>query len=143
MKFLINPSNKTAENARNFSFLFVEFLINYLTIKSKNFYKVLRWWTCTTLRLWQPCSFHRATLSCSRNFTTYTKCSSEPFQAYWFRDAPTSLKFNNCTLCPHCIYVFCVYLRKNSDLCHLHRKLIGFYNRDEKCLLRGTDWVVK
>jgi len=20
-------------------------------------------------------------------------------------------------------------------------KLIGFYNRDEKCLLRGTDWV--
>jgi hypothetical protein len=22
-------------------------------------------------------------------------------------------------------------------------KLIGFYNRDEKCLQRGTDWVVK
>jgi len=22
-------------------------------------------------------------------------------------------------------------------------KLIGFYNRDEKCLLRGTDWVFK
>jgi len=21
--------------------------------------------------------------------------------------------------------------------------LIGFYNRDEKCLLRGTDWVFK
>ena len=30
-----------------------------------------------------------------------------------------------------------------SDLCHLHHKLIGFYNRDEKCLLRGTDWVFK
>jgi hypothetical protein len=28
-------------------------------------------------------------------------------------------------------------------LCHLHHKLIGFYNRDEKCLLRGTDWVFK
>jgi len=26
-------------------------------------------------------------------------------------------------------------------LCHLHHKLIGFYNRDEKCLLRGTDWI--
>jgi pectate lyase len=22
-------------------------------------------------------------------------------------------------------------------------KMIGFYNRDEKCLLRGTDWVFK
>ena len=39
----------------------------------------------------------------------------------------------------HCIYVFCVYLRTNSDLCHLQHKLIGFYNRDEKCLQRGTD----
>jgi hypothetical protein len=37
-----------------------------------------------------------------------------------------------CMLCPYCIYVFCVCLRTNSDLCHLHKKLIGFYNRDEK-----------
>ena len=42
-------------------------------------------------------------------------------------------------LCPHCIYVFCIYLRTNSDLCHLQHKLIGFYNRDEKCLLRGKN----
>ena len=40
---------------------------------------------------------------------------------------------------PHCIYVFCIYLRTNSDLCHLQHKLIGSYNRDEKCLLRGTN----
>jgi len=33
-------------------------------------------------------------------------------------------------LAPHCIYVFCIYLRTNSDLCHLQHKLIGFYNRD-------------
>jgi len=46
-------------------------------------------------------------------------------------------------LCPHCIYVFCIHLRTNSDLCHLQHKLIGFYNRDEKCLQRGTDWVFK
>ena len=39
--------------------------------------------------------------------------------------------------------MFCVYLRTNSDLCHLQHKLIGFYNRDEKCLLRGRDWVFK
>ena len=46
-------------------------------------------------------------------------------------------------LCPHCIYVFCIYLRTNSNLCHLQHKLIGFYNRDERCLLRGTNWVFK
>jgi len=61
------------------------------------------------------------------------------FKAYWLRDAPASLTFNNFMLCPHCIYVFCIYLRTNSDLCHLQHKLIGFYNHDEKCLLRGTD----
>jgi hypothetical protein len=42
-----------------------------------------------------------------------------------------------------CIYVFCMDLRTNSDLHHLHHKLIGCYNRDEKCLLRGTNWVFK
>jgi len=42
-----------------------------------------------------------------------------------------------------CICVFCVDLRTNSDLCHLQHKLIGFYNPDEKCLQRGTDWVFK
>jgi hypothetical protein len=66
-------------------------------------------------------------------------CSHEHFRAYWLRDAPTSLTFNNCTLCP----LFCIYLRTNSNLCHLQHKLIGFYNRDEKCLLRGMDWVFK
>ena len=25
-----------------------------------------------------------------------------------------SLTFNNCTFCPHCIYVFCIYQRTNS-----------------------------
>ena len=39
--------------------------------------------------------------------------------------------------------MFCIYLRTNSDLYHLQHHLIGFYNRDEKCLLCGTDWVFK
>jgi hypothetical protein len=39
--------------------------------------------------------------------------------------------------------VLCIYLRTNSDLCHLQHKLIGFYNRYDKCLLHGTDWVFK
>ena len=41
------------------------------------------------------------------------------------------------------LYLFRIYLRTNSDLCHLQHKLIGFYNRDENCLQRGTDWVFK
>jgi len=28
-------------------------------------------------------------------------------------------KPKNCTFCPRCIYVFCIYLRTNSDLYHL------------------------
>jgi len=59
------------------------------------------------------------------------------------RVSPAGLTFQNFTFCPHCIYVFCIYLRTNSDLCHLQHKMIGFYNRDEKCLQRGTDWVFK
>ena len=31
------------------------------------------------------------------------------------------------------LYLCVLYLRTNSDLCHLQHKLIGFYNRDEKC----------
>jgi hypothetical protein len=41
------------------------------------------------------------------------------------------------------VSVFYIYLRTNSYLCHLYHKLIGFYNRDEKFLLRGTNWVFK
>jgi hypothetical protein len=51
--------------------------------------------------------------------------------------------FSNYTLCPHRIYVFCIYLRTNSDLCYLQHKPIGFYNLDKKCLQRGTDWAFK
>jgi len=39
--------------------------------------------------------------------------------------------------------MFFIYLRTNSELRHLQHKLIGFYDRDEKCLQRGTDWVFK
>ena len=86
---------------------------------------------CNVLKCAELCAFIR--LLTKTNF----------FKANWSRDAATVLTFNNCTFCPHCIYVFCIYLRKNSDLCHLQNKLIGFYNRDKKFLHRGTDWVFK
>jgi hypothetical protein len=40
------------------------------------------------------------------------------------------------------IYVFCMDLRTNS-YCSPVQQLIGFYNRDQTCLLRGTMWVFK
>ena len=33
-------------------------------------------------------------------------------------------------------------LRKYSDCCSTRQLLIGFYNRDEVCLLRGTNWII-
>ena len=63
-----------------------------------------------------------------------TSRSPLTFQSLLVTWHTSSLTFNNCTICPHCIYAFCIYLRTNSDLCHLQHKLIGFYNRDEKGL---------
>ena len=40
-----------------------------------------------------------------------------------------------------CIYVFCVDLRTNSDSFPIQHLLVGFYNRNWVCLLRGTNWV--
>jgi hypothetical protein len=77
-------------------------------------------------------------------FVSRWHCRCVQFVEQWALTWCTnSLIFNNCTFCPHCIYVFCMYLRINSDLCHLHHKQTGFYNREEKCLQRGTDWVFK
>jgi hypothetical protein len=64
-------------------------------------------------------------------------------KAYWSRDAQQFNIEQLYALLPHCIFVFCIYLRTNSNLCHLQHKLNGFYNPDEKCLKRGTDWVFK
>ena len=44
-----------------------------------------------------------------------------------------------CVLPTHCIYVFSVDLRTNSD----YFPMIGFYNKEGVCLLCGTDWTFK
>ena len=43
------------------------------------------------------------------------------------------------------LYLCVLYLSENKQrlVWHLQHKLIGFYNRDEKCFLRGTNWVFK
>jgi hypothetical protein len=70
-------------------------------------------------------------------------CSHLTFQSLLVTYCTTSLTFNNCTLCPHCIHVFCIYLSTNSDFCPIQHKLTGFYNQDEKCLLCGTNLFFK
>ena len=40
-----------------------------------------------------------------------------------------------------CIYVFCVDLGTNSDYFTVQHWVVGFYNWDGVCLLRGTVWV--
>ena len=94
--------------------------------------------------------FHQINLNSIRPFCQMQPQGGSPLGClkWTFYSLPVtwctnSLTFNNCTFCPHCIYVFCIYLWTNSELCHLQHKLIGFCNRDEKCLLRGTNWVFK
>jgi hypothetical protein len=45
------------------------------------------------------------------------------FKANLLRDEPAGLTFKNWSLCPHCIYPFCIYLRINSDLCLLQHEI--------------------
>ena len=55
----------------------------------------------------------------THHFTSQWKCPSESRSNAFFLAiyriklvtwCTNSLTFNNCTLCPHCIYVFCIYL---------------------------------
>jgi len=44
------------------------------------------------------------------------------------------------------LYLCVLYLSQNKQRLvplNVQHKLIGFYNRDEKCLKRGTDWTFK
>jgi hypothetical protein len=41
------------------------------------------------------------------------------------------------------LYVFCFYLRTNSEFCPIQHQFLGFYNRNEMCSLRGANWVFK
>ena len=43
------------------------------------------------------------------------------------------------------LYFMCFVLisEETANFFPVHRQLIGFYNGEEKCLLRGTNWVFK
>jgi hypothetical protein len=44
---------------------------------------------------------------------------------------------------PHTLYLWVLYLSENKQRFASHHKLIGFYNRDEKCFLLGTKCFFK
>jgi len=133
------------------------YLVNFIKIPEKIKEKSCVFWGGGTRKMWLFSFYMHGFESSSifvllfsprekrwgRETMRYRKDHLPCFEDYWLRDAPTGLTFNNYTLCPHRIYVFCINLRINSDICPIQHKLIGFYNRDEKCLLRGTNWVFK
>jgi hypothetical protein len=43
----------------------------------------------------------------------------------------------------HAVFMCFVFVWEQTATCSIYIKRIGFYNRDEKCLQRGTDWVFK
>jgi len=46
--------------------------------------------------------------------------------------------------CPHIVFMwFCMVLRTNGNYLPARHRLVGFYNRDGECLLRGTSWTFK
>jgi hypothetical protein len=53
------------------------------------------------------------------------------------------IQHSKCTLCQHSICISFIYRRTNGDFLPLTTYTDSFNNRDEKCLLRGTDWVFK
>jgi hypothetical protein len=42
------------------------------------------------------------------------------------------------------LYLYFVFIGEETAISSpIQHKLIGVYNRDEKCLQRGTDWALK
>ena len=59
---------------------------------------------------------------------------------------PTAYVMDHSTIVrsAHTVFMCFVFIWEQTATCAAYIiKLIGFYNRDEKCLLRGTDWVFK
>ena len=54
-----------------------------------------------------------------------------------------SLTFNNSTFCPHSVFMCFVWIWGQTAIISLYSIdwLVGFYNWDGVCLLRGTAWV--
>jgi hypothetical protein len=77
-------------------------------------------------------------LACTKLFLSPTLT----FQSLPVTWSTNSLTFSNC-ISAQAVFMCWHLSLKNIDLCHLQHKIIGFYNREEKCLQRGTDRVFK
>jgi hypothetical protein len=82
----------------------------------------------------------------TESITRYCRCmpnrhlaTNLPYKAQSLLYLPSGLAFKNYTICPQCIYVFCMDLRTNSNYFTTHYELIGLCNLNGVCLLRGTN----
>jgi hypothetical protein len=97
----------------------------------------------------QPPTQHTQTLSSLFNDSSLIPAVTSPVHItivntsaiiLTFQSLAFSLRtFKNSKWCSCLLSVFGADLRTESDLCFIHHKLIGFYNRGGKCLQRGTD----
>jgi len=65
-----------------------------------------------------------------------------PLKPYLLLDAPP-VSHSTTVRSAHTVFMCFVFIWEQTATCATQHKLIGFYNRDEKCLQRGTDWGFK
>ena len=69
--------------------------------------------------------------------------SDLPFKTSWLFDPPTCLTLKNSTVCPHCIYVFCIYLRKTVGSAHTVLMCFVFISEQTAtCATYSINWLV-
>ena len=72
-----------------------------------------------------------------------TRYSINLFKAQRFLYVPPGLTLKKFYMVLNLCSLFGRDLRIENEVCFIRYKLIRFYNRGGKCLLRGTDWVFK
>jgi len=53
------------------------------------------------------------------------------------------LTLKNFTFGSQCVHLFCANIRTDIEVCCMQYSVTGCYNRNGRCLLRGTNWVFK
>ena len=89
-------------------------------------------------------SVFKGLIQCGEVFLSITSSTSFVFKSLDVATR-TAANFNitNSRFCPFSVYVIRMYLRKKQRVLPRTASVIGFYNREDTCLPRGTDWGFK
>ena len=78
-------------------------------------YQYIRILIAEDLNINKPIRFRSVVKTAMNNGISFTGWVSQlTIWSLLVTSCTASLTFNNCTLCPHCIYVFCIYPRKTA-----------------------------